>query len=264
MMEPSKPMFALYFSVEFLSLSDLTSFSLVSKSCCNSITIKAVLYAAMNKTGDLHKSRKSMEKLYELALAKKIHVPSTLRTLRIAQGRKCEFCYQDIHLNTLHDRGFGTFACWDCIQSERLSSDWYTRWARYVRDPSKYDLIFNHPRNACLRPHANKYRIWRHHRTASGENIGPIIAWNDIDRIKNSMSGATTADQYLERMNAYIAEALSTPPIEDYTRFTTAYDEVNADLLKWREQNKILGAEKKRHLVEASTAKGKRQRKAER
>jgi hypothetical protein len=62
--DTSKKHLALYSATEFLNLGDLTSFSLVSKTCRGFIPTKAVLYAAISKTGDRFNTKKSMEQLY--------------------------------------------------------------------------------------------------------------------------------------------------------------------------------------------------------
>lgn len=131
--------------------------------------------------------------LYNLALAEKIHVPTALRTLRIATGYKCEFCNH--HQNAVHDWSFGTYACWDCIQStsKNLSKAWNTKWVRY-RYNVKYDKVFHHPRNAVSRLYGRKYYVWAQHREVAGERIGPIIAWEDIDGMVNAMKDAGSED----------------------------------------------------------------------
>jgi hypothetical protein len=163
-----------------------------------------------------------MEQLYKLALAEKIHVPSALRTLRIATGYKCEFCNH--HQNAVHDWSFGTYACWDCIQStsKNLSKAWNTKWVRY-RYNVKYDKVFHHPRNAVSRLYGRKYYVWAQHREVAGERIGPIIAWEDIDGMVNAMKDAGSEDECTQRMNEYITQTLSAPSHEVYAEFTSAF-----------------------------------------
>jgi hypothetical protein len=254
---------ALYLATEYLSLPDLTSFSRASKSCRGSITTKAVLYAAVSKTGDRFNTQKSMEHLYDLTCAEKIHVPSPLRTLAIATGNKCEFCTGS--QNTIHDWSFGTFSCWECIQSrsQNLSKAWNLKWARYRQNPRKYDMVFNHSRNGVSRLYGKKYYIWAEHREAAGELIGPVIAFEDIDGMVRKMGSAVTQEESIQKMNEYIEETLSVPTPQQYAEFTSAYVAVKEDLQRFQEQKEARKAEKKRQREAAKQAKEERKRQRE-
>lgn len=258
--ESTKKDLALFLATEYLSLPDLTSFSRVSKTCRGNITIKAVLYAAISKKGDRFNTQKSMEHLYNLTRAEKIHVPSALRTLAIATGNKCEFCTSS--QNTIHDWSFGTFSCWECIQSssKNLSKAWNTKWVRYRNNPDKYDMVFNHPRNAVSRLYGKKYYVWARHREAAGEKIGPVIAFEDIDAIVQKMNSAVTEEECIQKMNEYIEETLSAPTPEQCAVFTNAYVAVKEDLQRFQEQKEARKAERKRQREEAKLQKEERKR----
>lgn len=254
---------ALYSATEYLSLPDLTAFSRVSKTCRGCITTKAVLYAAISKTGDRFNCQKSMEKLYNLSSAQKIHPPSALRTLAIATGRSCEFCQAS--QNTIHDWSYGTFSCWDCIQSreKNLSKVWNTKWVRYQSNSVKYDFVFNYPRNAVSRLYGKKYFVWSVHREVAGEKIGPVIAWDDIDAMVRKMADASTEDECNQKIDEYMTETLEAPSSKDYAEFTAAYAAVKADLQRFQEQEAARKAERKRQREEAKQAKEERKRKRE-
>eukprot|EP00956_Cyclotella_meneghiniana_P040916 scaffold209169_cov37-Cyclotella_meneghiniana.AAC.2 len=259
----SKTSLALYSSCEFLTLTDLTSFLLVSKTCRTSITTKAVLYAAVSKTGDRFNTQKSMEQLYQLA--EKIRIPSALRTLRIATGNKCEFCLAS--QNTIHDWSYGTFACWDCIRSRsrNLSRPWNTATKKYATNSVKYDAVFQHRRVHTSGLYGKKYFVWEKHRVdAAGETIGPIVTWGDIDGIVNSMKETPANDNDDEChdriIDTYLDEILSAPTCREYTEFKVAYDTVKADLQRWQDWKAARKAERKRQREAAREAKEERKR----
>ena len=257
----SKTSLALYSSCEFLTLPDLTSFSLVSKTCRTSITTKAVLYAAVSKTGDRFNTQKSMEQLYRLA--EKIRIPSALRTLRIATGNKCEFCLAS--QNTIHDWSYGTFACWDCIRSRsrNLSRAWNTATKKYATNSVKYDMVFHHRRVHTSGLYGKKYFVWEKHRVdAAGETIGPIVTWGDIDGIVNGMKETPANDDECNdgMIDTYLDEILSAPTCREYTEFKAAYDTVKADLQRWQDWKAARKAERKRQREVAREAKEERKR----
>jgi len=201
--------------------------------------------------------------------------------LRLANGKTCEFCLQS---GTNHVRpGLGVFACWDCVSSGRqgrwnswsssrsgsncnsssgkLTKAWKTSWSRYTRKPI-YRTILSHSRVASNGYGTNHY-FWSEHRSGmTGEKVGPIVTWGDVDDLCNyydklkaaavakeaavaaSTSGSAiastavaTADKEGEEedeedapsltngewIERYLAKNLNAPPKEDYEEFNETF-----------------------------------------
>eukprot|EP00986_Skeletonema_menzelii_P008535 scaffold3629_cov123-Skeletonema_menzelii.AAC.1 len=156
------------------------------------VTTKMVVQSALIHGGN---AKRTMEELHELMSNHSIHVPSPLRLLRLANGKRCEFCFTS---GTNHVRpGLGVFACWECVvsgtnnrwnsynrhkrsSSIKLTKAWKTSWSRYSRKPI-YRTILSFPRVASNGYSSNHY-FWSEPRSdASGERIGPIVTWGDVD-----------------------------------------------------------------------------------
>lgn len=110
-----------------------------------------------------------VEEMYALMKNHSCRVPSPLRLLRIANGKKCEFC-REKNVNNIRP-GTGAFTCWDCLTKNRshafaskwtpngnnkihsaLNKGWKTgKLARYATKKAKYDAIFAHPRYVCVK-----------------------------------------------------------------------------------------------------------------
>jgi len=241
--------FILFLSMHYLPLRDLSAMSRVSKSCRNSITTNMVVTAAYNKVGDRFNTRKSMDELYRLMSSNSIHIPSPLRILKITTGNKCEIC--NSRHNTMASWSFGMFACWQCV-SERndcLSKAWNTSWVRYGRNKDKYDVAITHPRNAISKLYGKKYYIMEDNRVVSGEKVGPIVCWKDIDAIVEYM-GNSKSSEYIQKVDEYLEDVIDAPSVAEYNEFNKAYVKAKADGERKAEQAENEKAERRRIRVE--------------
>ena len=126
-------------------------------------------------------AKKTMEEMFKLMKKHSIHVPSPLRLLRLANGKRCEFCLKKSVNSLYQDLNIGCFSCWDCLTKgeDPLTKAWKTSWARYWRNPI-YPSILNHCRVASRDKSKGRF-LWIHDRTdAAGEKIGPIVLWEDM------------------------------------------------------------------------------------
>ena len=193
------PLDAMFNVMEMLPPRSLYNIALTCKSLRQMVTTKMVVSSALIHGGN---AKKTMEELYALMSNHSMHIPSPLRLLRLANGKYCEFC----PAKTNHVRpGVGVFACWDCLVSGsnnrwnsygryhrnkksnsgdvKLTKAWKTSWARYGKKRSIYHSILHHPRVASKGYSSNHY-FWLGHRTdVSGESIGPLAIWDDVDNL---------------------------------------------------------------------------------
>ncbi len=162
------PLDAMVNVMEFLPPRSLYNIALTCKSLREMVTTKMVVQSALIHGGH---AKKTMEELYNLMKMHSIHPPSPLRLLRLANGKRCEFCLQS---GTNHVRpGLGVFACWDCVSSGKqgrwnawsssgsrsglkLTKAWKTSWSRYTRKPI-YRTILSHSRVASNGYGTNHY-----------------------------------------------------------------------------------------------------------
>ncbi|KAL3761370.1 hypothetical protein ACHAWU_000504 [Discostella pseudostelligera] len=272
-----------YLAIQYLPLRDLSAMAMVSKSSRSSITTDVVVRSAYMQTGNRFCSRKSMEELYNLMSGHKIHIPSPLRLFRIATGNKCEFCLTT-RIRSVSSWSNGVFACWNCITSKRkyggccLSKAWNTGYVRYGKNSNIYDCVLNLPRNVISQQYGKKYYLWAERRTVTGELVGPIIAWEDIDGMVNSImnnmgkaDSSISADDYIDnQINTYMNDICKAPAVDEYNEFNIAYLTVKQDVDERTERanrEKIersrLREEKKRKREAEQQAKEERKRQRE-
>ncbi|KAL7426484.1 hypothetical protein ACHAXM_000498 [Skeletonema potamos] len=264
------PLDAMVNVMEFLPPRSLYNIALTCKSLREMVTTKMVVQSALIHGGH---AKKTMEELYKLMKNQSIYPPTN--------GKTCEFCLQS---GTNHVRpGLGVFACWDCVSSGRqgrwnswsssrsgsncnsssgkLTKAWKTSWSRYTRKPI-YRTILSHSRVASNGYGTNHY-FWSEHRSGmTGEKVGPIVTWGDVDDLCNyydklkaaavakeaavaaSTSGSAiastavaTADKEGEEedeedapsltngewIERYLAKNLNAPPKEDYEEFNETF-----------------------------------------
>ena len=272
-----------YLAIQYLPLRDLSAMAMVSKSSRSSITTDVVVRSAYMQTGNRFCSRKSMDELYNLMSECKIHIPSPLRLLRIATGNKCEFCLAT-RIRSVSSWSNGVFACWNCITSKRkyggccLSKAWNTGYVRYGKNSNIYDCVLNLPRNVISQQYGKKYYLWAERRTVTGELVGPIIAWEDIDGMVNSImnnmgkaDSSISADDYIDnQIKTYMNDICKAPAVEEYNEFNVAYLTAKQDVDERTERanrDKIersrLREEKKRKREAEQQAKEERKRQRE-
>jgi len=139
----------------------------------NAVTTPLVVRSAMIHGG---LGKKSMEEIHVLMSKHSMHVPSPLRLLRIANGKRCEFCVKS---KCNHVRpGIGVFACWDCVtkscpvrsvaedgtvtltRGSSLTKAWKTSWSRYRHNMMKYSTIFDHSRVGVKKYSKSEYIVF--------------------------------------------------------------------------------------------------------
>jgi len=164
--------------MEFLPPRSLYNVALTCKSLREMVTTKMVVQCALIHGGH---AKKTMEELYALMSNHSIHIPSPLRLLRLANGKRCEHCIKKT-VNTLYSGlNIASFSCWDCLAKgdDPVTRAWKTTWSRYWRNPV-YRVIFNHPR-VTFRDKSKGNFLWIKDRLdAQGNKFGPIVRWKDM------------------------------------------------------------------------------------
>ena len=163
--------------MEFLPPRSLYNVALTCKSLREMVTTKMVVQSALIHGGH---AKKTMEELYNMMSNHSIHVPSPLRLLQLANGKRCEFCEKSV--NSLYSGlNIAAFSCWDCLTKgdDPLTRAWKTTWSRYYRNPV-FRTIFNHPRVTFRDKSKGKF-LWITDRLdAKGNKFGPIVRWKDM------------------------------------------------------------------------------------
>jgi hypothetical protein len=144
-----------------------------------------------------------------------------------------------------------------------LSRCWNTSSVRYGKNKEKYDAVFAHPRVAVSQLYGKKRYCWKEARESFGERIGPLVAWDDIDKMVKRMDNATYNGEFVQRIDDYIAEELHAPSTEEYVEFNTAYLAAKADLEQRAQRKEAQKAERKRKREAKQQAKEERNRKKE-
>ncbi len=209
---------------------DLLHTAFTCKSIRDMVSTRMVVKSALLHGGH---AKKTMEELHALMSNHSMHVPSPLRLLRMANGKVCEFCQLD-RVNHVRP-GIGVFACWDCVtngmgvltlpdltRQPPLTRTWKTSWVRYTNNRERYNAIFGHRRVASSL-YGSKYFLWSEHRTdGTGERVGPIVAWDDVDRLCNHFHSANEVVDDA-RIDEYLVRNLNAPPIESYCEYNDAF-----------------------------------------
>ncbi|KAL3903861.1 MAG: hypothetical protein SGILL_010285, partial [Bacillariaceae sp.] len=183
-------------------------------------------------------AKKTVTELHSLMSKKAMHIPSPLRLLRLMNGKRCEFCHNE---KVNHVRPcLGVFACWNCVTERGLTKAWKFSWVRYPRNSEAYDAIMQHPRVAGNRYGAEMF-FWTQPRTlGDGEKIGPLVAFQDVDRMFDETKRGGTVDAYLQGN-------LKAPSEDAYEEFNDAYTDAlvrSERVEKEREQKKAANKEK--------------------
>ena len=102
------------------------------------------------------------------------------------------------------------------------------------------------------------YYIWSQHRTdLSGERIGPIVTWGDIDQMCNHYTNAEAMIGE-DGLDQYLSTNLNAPPIDRYSEFNDTFTAMKAKAdaaVIEREQNKKAKKETTKQKKKASVEK---------
>ncbi|KAL7458347.1 hypothetical protein ACHAWC_010176 [Mediolabrus comicus] len=264
--------------MEFLPPRSLMNVALTCKSLLSRVTTTMVVRSALIH-GD--NAKKTFEELYKLMKNHSIHPPSPLRLLRLANGRKCEFCVKKNVLSLYQDMNIGAFSCWNCLTKapDPLTMAFKSSWSRCWRNPI-YRCILNHPRLASRNKSKGKFLWIRDRLDAHGDKIGPLVLWKNIDEMANSTEGKnktallkagghnygaynTERDSLGLGINAwidqYMTDNLSAPPKEDYAEFIEAYTDITE-----RAERIVREKEQKRREKRQAKEEKRQQREKER
>ncbi|KAL7460029.1 hypothetical protein ACHAXS_000497, partial [Conticribra weissflogii] len=204
------PLDALTIVLEFLSPPDLFNAAFLSKTLQGAVTTRMVVKSALLHGGY---AKRTMKELRSVTTSNSIHVPSPLRLLRLSCGKRCEVCFSD-KVNFVRP-GWGLFACWTCV-TEGPTKAWSTKWVRYGRNECAYKAVFGNPRVVSSK-YGRKYFMLRHPMTdASGEPIGPIVCFDDVDKMVNHVGG----------FDDYFAKVLHAPEPEAYNEFNNSFEAI--------------------------------------
>ncbi len=204
---------------------DLLHVAFACKSTRDIVSTKMVVKSALFHGGH---ARKTIEELHALMSNHSMHVPSPLRLLRLVNGRVCEFCRR--HKVNHVRSGMGVFSCWDCVSNLRgdvtrsaLTRTWETvGCVRYANNQEGCNAILGHRRVASSQ-YRSTYFLWSEHRTDErGERVGPIVAWDDVDRICNYFR---SVNEVMDGgwIDEYLVTNLNAPSIESYDEFNAAF-----------------------------------------
>lgn len=130
--------------MEFICPRSLFNVALTCKSLLARVTTTMVVRSALIHGNN---TKKTFEELYKLMKNHSIHPPSPLRLLRLANGRKCEFCLENSVWSLYQDMNIGAFSCWNCLTKgeDRLTKAFKS--SCYWANPL-YHFILKHPRSA--------------------------------------------------------------------------------------------------------------------
>ena len=115
-----------------------------------------------------------------------------------------------------------------------------------------------------LYPHSisiaySDYYLWSQHRTdLSGERIGSIVTWGDIDQMCNHFTNNAEAMTGEEGLDHYLATNLNALPIDRYSEFNDTFTAMKAKAdaaVIEREQNKKVKKETTKQKKKASVEK---------
>ena len=205
--------------MEFLAPKELYRLAFTSKSLLQRVTTRMVVRSAMMSGGN---AAKTINELHPLMKAGSISLPSPARLLRLVNGKTCEQACCMAKVNHVRP-GYGVFLCWEC------TTQWYTKafkttWVRVGRNP-RYGQVLKHERVTALKYGKNYYTWNRRLRKKDGEECGPLVTFNDIERIAGESPSKTVAS-----MLSHL------PPMKEYKEFLEAFDESTEEAKAAEEQ----------------------------
>ncbi|GKY91989.1 hypothetical protein MPSEU_000170500 [Mayamaea pseudoterrestris] len=146
----------------FLDCRELLNMACTSKLLMERVSYEHVLRSSMMHGGY---AKSSTERIVSLVQQNKIHVPSPMRMLRIANGRRCENCLRD-KVNVL-SADYGVFFGRRCCLNEN-------KWSRTVPHNSQWSAILSEPKMA--RSDTNtRTQVFDRPFFKFGESHGPVL-----------------------------------------------------------------------------------------
>jgi hypothetical protein len=162
--------------MEFICPRSLFNVALTCKSLLARVTTTMVVRSALIHGNN---TKKTFEELYKLMKNHSIHPPSPLRLLRLANGRKCEFCLENSVWSLYQDMNIGAFSCWNCLTKGEDPLTKAFKSSCYWANPL-YHFILKHPRSASRDLCKGRF-LWIQDRLdANGDKIGPLISWKNM------------------------------------------------------------------------------------
>jgi hypothetical protein len=223
---------ALGLVMEFLAPKELFRMAFTCKTLQRKLTTRLVVHSTIMHGG--HAST-TMQHIYELMKIKGIHAPSTLRLLRLANGKRCESC----NVNKLNyvRQGYGVFLCRSCITDEFTENSESSlerirqnpRFARIVGNSRVFASLFVSPLLDFSPAMRRGMVTWARRLEHNGELWGPILTLGDIEHI---MVHAPPAS-----VESLLGDLL--PPEEDYSAFVHAYEDSQKEAIAAAQARKV-------------------------
>lgn len=177
---------------EMLLPRDLHRLALTNSSLMKSLSHKTVIRAATLQGGHAASTIASMLELME---SKLIHLPSPMRLLRLAVGKRCEspLCKKNRRVHTVRPH-FGVFLCADCLKVHTTNR---ALW-KIVHVQEK-DMLASE-RTAHDTGTYGTTKFWTApYATSGGEPCGPIVCITDVDRHVNVRKTMDEFDEYAKK-----------------------------------------------------------------
>jgi hypothetical protein len=189
--------FAVGIAMPMLHPADLLQLATCSRSCQVQLTHKTVLTSVLC-CGDKHVR---LEAVMNLLLKVKIFLPSPLRLLRLAEGRKCELCLGKLGQGKRppYER-YGALLCKACANPKRSTLGQKDAKVERIQYTKAWDFALKHARTTDR----HKPTIWHLFSKAhsqNGERCGPVITVETVDRIVSDVQG----DEWKERMEGGVS-----------------------------------------------------------
>lgn len=152
----SRPSLTCYLSIDllcnvmsFLHVRDLFNFAFLCKTNSNAVSVPMVVHAALFAGGN---TKRSFNELYKLILSRSIFPPSPLRLLRLACGKRCEICLNQVRRPCNNSvsyvrKGFGVFTCWRCTCHRQFSKGFRKVGEHFTQNRKLYNVILDYPQS---------------------------------------------------------------------------------------------------------------------
>jgi hypothetical protein len=200
--------------MEFLAPKELFRMAFTCKALQRMVTTRLVVHSTLMHGG--HAST-TMHHIYALMKFKCIHPPSTLRLLRLANGKRCESCFQN-KLNYVRP-GYGVFLCRSCMK-DSFTDDSMAFLRRLRRSPQRAKIVDNSrvaaslgaPIRLSLSKAGLPLQTWARRLEHNGELCGPIITLGEVEQL---LDASASIESVLGNL----------PPEENYLAFVQAYED---------------------------------------